>query len=85
MLLVDVVWADFCGRRYLGSIRGFSMLFQLISNATGSLLAAFLFDRFGNYNIAFGILIAVQLAAFVMMLLARKPKRRASAASTDSV
>ena len=85
MLLVDVVWADFFGRRYLGSIRGFSMLFQLISNATGSLLAAFLFDRFGNYNIAFGILIAVQLAAFVMMLLARKPKRRAVTASADSI
>ena len=85
MLLVDVVWADFFGRRYLGSIRGFSMAFQLVSNATGSLLAAYLFDRFGNYNTAFGVLIAVQLAAFVMMLLARKPKRRAPAASTDSV
>ncbi len=85
MLLADVVWADFFGRRYLGSIRGFSMVFQLVSNATGSLLAAYLFDRFGNYNTAFGVLIAVQLAAFVMMLLARKPKRMAPTASTDSV
>ena len=84
MLLADVVWADFFGRRYLGSIRGFSMVFQLISNAVGSLLAAFLYDIRGNYDDAFAVLIAAQLAAFVMMLLARKPKRKVPAASARS-
>ena len=84
MLLADVVWADFFGRRYLGSIRGFSMVFQLISNAVGSLLAAFLYDVRGNYDDAFAVLIAAQMVAFVMMLLARKPKRKVPTASARS-
>ncbi len=76
-LLSEVVWADFFGRRYLGSIRGVSMVFQLVGNASGSLIAAFLRDQTGNYNDAFTVIIVALLASLAILVLARKPKIKA--------
>ena len=76
-LLSEVVWANFFGRNYLGSIRGVSMVFQLGGNASGSLIAAFLFDLRGNYDDAFKVIITALVASFAMLLLARRPKSRA--------
>ena len=72
-LLSEVVWANFFGRKYLGSIRGVSMVFQLGGNASGSLIAAYLFDLRGNYDDAFKVIIAAFTASFVMLLVSRKP------------
>ena len=77
ILLSEVVWANFFGRKYLGSIRGVSMVFQLGGNASGSLIAAFLFDLRGNYDDAFKVIITALMASFVMLLLSRRPKSRA--------
>ena len=76
-LLSEVVWANFFGRKYLGSIRGVSMVFQLGGNASGSLIAALLFDLRGNYDDAFKVIITALMASFVMLLLSRRPKSRA--------
>jgi sugar phosphate permease len=73
-LLSEVVWADFFGRQYLGSIRGVTMIFQLIGNATGSLIAAVLVDIQGDYNGAFDVILALFGVSFLMLLLARRPK-----------
>ena len=76
-LLSEVVWADFFGRRYLGSIRGVTMVFQLAGNAGGSLIAAFLFDLRGNYGTAFTVILVMFGASFFMLLLARRPHKAA--------
>ena len=72
-LLSEVVWANFFGRKYLGSIRGVSMVFQLGGNASGSLIAAYLFDQRGNYDDAFKVIIAALTASFAMLLVSRRP------------
>ena len=72
-LLSEVVWADFFGRRHLGSIRGVTMVFQLAGNASGSLIAAFLYDLRGNYDDAFKVIIVLFLASVAMLSLARRP------------
>ena len=72
-LLFNVVWADFFGRKYLGSIRGIALAFQLVGNASGALIAAVLYDINGDYNTAFTIAVAGILTAFAMLLLARRP------------
>ncbi len=74
LLVIDVVWADFFGRRHLGSIRGASMAFQLVGNASGSLIAALLFDLRGNYDFAFKVIMVVLIMSSVVLLLARKPQ-----------
>lgn len=72
-LLTEVVWASFFGRKYLGSIRGVSMVFDLGGNASGSLIAAFLFDLRGNYDDAFKVIITALTASFIMLLVSRRP------------
>jgi MFS family permease len=75
-LLSEVVWADFFGRKYLGSIRGVTMIFQLIGNASGSLIAAFLFDLRGDYGAAFNVILVLFGVSFLMLLLASRPQSR---------
>ena len=50
------------------------MVFQLIGNASGALIAAILYDINGDYNVAFTITLFGILVAFMMLLLTRNPK-----------
>jgi MFS transporter, OFA family, oxalate/formate antiporter len=78
LLLSEVVWADFFGRRHLGSIRGVTMMFQLAGNASGSLIAAFIFDVTGNYDGAFKMILALYAISFMVLVVARRPRQRNS-------
>jgi MFS family permease len=73
-LLSEVVWADFFGRRHLGSIRGSTIPFQMTGNASGSLIAAFLFDLRGSYDDAFKAILGLYALAVVLLLIARRPR-----------
>lgn len=77
LLVVDLLWADFFGRRYLGSIRGVSLVFQLVGNASGSLIAALLYDAGGDYSDSFRAIILALLGSSILLLLTRKPKPKA--------
>ncbi len=81
MLAMDVVWADFFGRRHLGNIRGASMAFQMVGNASGSIIAAALYDWKGNYDIAFKVIIGALLLSCLVLTLARKPTAKAEVAT----
>lgn len=76
-LLSEVVWADFFGREHLGSIRGITMIFQLVGNASGSLIAAILVDIQGDYDGAFDVILVLFGVSFFVLLLARRPRPRA--------
>ncbi|MDA1035609.1 MAG: MFS transporter, partial [Chloroflexi bacterium] len=82
-LLSEVVWATFFGRKHLGSIRGVTMVFQLAGNASGSLIAAFLYDIQGSYDGAFNVILAGFALSTVMLVLARRPKARAAVGQAD--
>jgi OFA family oxalate/formate antiporter-like MFS transporter len=75
-LLSEVVWADFFGREHLGSIRGVTMMFQLMGNASGSLIAAFLFDWRGDYGSAFNVILVLFAVSFLMLVLSKRPRLR---------
>ena len=59
-----------------GGIWGASMAFQLVGNASGSLIAAFLYDLRGNYYFAFKVILAAMVAASLLLVLIRKPQRK---------
>jgi len=82
-LLSEVVWASYFGRKHLGSIRGVTMMFQLAGNASGSLIAAFLFDIQGSYDGAFHFMLAGFAMSTLMLILARKPKVPVAAAQIN--
>jgi len=84
LLLSEVVWADFFGRRHLGSIRGITMMFQLAGNASGSLIAAFMFDVSGSYDGAFKMILALYAISFAVLAIARRPRLQEQTSTTES-
>ncbi len=66
-LLLRLAWADYYGRRHLGSIRGLALPAQIGGQALGPILAGFVFDARGTYDAAFlTMAVAVSLAALLV-------------------
>ena len=47
---VNVFWPNYFGRKHLGSIRGFAMIFMVVGSAFGPLPFGVAFDLFGSYS-----------------------------------
>ena len=73
-LLSEVVWADFFGRQHLGTIRGATIPFQMVGNASGSLITAFMFDLRGDYSDAFQLILVLYAVSAVLLVIARRPR-----------
>lgn len=69
-----VVWSNYFGTLYLGSIRGISMVGNVISSSIGPLPFGILFARYGNYNAAQILMMALPILGFFTALCSRKPK-----------
>ena len=71
--LQETIWASYFGRRYIGAVRSTAMPFTMLIAASGPILVASYFDKFGDYNVAmFGVAGAWATAAWII-LLARRP------------
>lgn len=66
--------ANYFGRESLGAIKGFTAPFRAIS-PIGPVLAGFIRDQTGSYDIAFMIFAAVAVLMLVLMLGAKQPSR----------
>ena len=76
-LLLRLVWADYYGRRYLGSILGLTLPVQIGGQAIGPIVSGFMFDATGTYVPAFFIFgVGVALAA--MLVLAAVPPEKST-------
>lgn len=76
----NVIWADYFGRRYLGSIRGMIAPVAALGGGVSPFIAGWMFDSTGSYD---SVLVTMGLGAFVaagLMLVARPPRFRAPAA-----
>jgi len=67
--LQEVIWASVFGRRYLGSVRSTALPFTLAVTALGPVIAAWHYDRFGNYDNAFIAMAVLNLVAAVMLMI----------------
>ena len=77
LVLLRLAWADYYGRQYLGRIRGLTLPTQIGGQAVGPILAGFLYDAVGSYQVPFIIFgISASVAAFVV-LGATPPQRLA--------
>ena len=79
-MLVPLTWANYYGRTFLGTIRGIIAPFSLISSAGGPIFAGWLYDRTGNYTIAFGTFIVALALGGLLILLAKPPTRSIASA-----
>ncbi len=73
--LQRLAFADYFGRRYLGSIEGVARAITNWTQATGPLAAAFAFDATGSYTNIFIVFVASNVAAAVLVAVARPPAR----------
>ncbi|MCS7207390.1 MAG: MFS transporter [Dehalococcoidia bacterium] len=73
LVLPSVAYANYFGRRFLGSIRGLAEPFVAGGQAVGALLAGAIFDATGSYQTAFLLYAGTGLTAALLLVGARPP------------
>ena len=68
-----VIWANYFGRRWLGSIRGVAVTCMVAAAAMGPLPFGFIFDRTGSYSLAILISLSLPLLCLITSLMAKPP------------
>ncbi len=77
-----LLFANYFGRRYLGSIRGMAQVISGPVGAVGPVLAGYLRDVTKSYTLAFEIFFVAFLLVIVALFFARPPKRIAQERSS---
>ncbi len=70
-MLMQLVWADYYGRRHQGAIRGFVTPFQVIVQAGGPIAGTLVFDLMDTYIPAFALFGVIYVASAIAILLAK--------------
>ena len=73
-ILVRLAWADYYGREHLGAIRGYTMSAQIGGQAAGPVLAGFMFDANGSYQLPFILFTGSAALAGLLVLFATPPR-----------
>jgi MFS family permease len=73
--MLPVLYADYFGRRSIGTIRGITHPVVMVANATGPLLAGIIFDVRGDYSLAFQIFGTVTLVGATLVWFAKPPRK----------
>jgi MFS transporter, OFA family, oxalate/formate antiporter len=74
MVLPDILWASYYGRRSLGRIRGMGLFISHMLAAAGPPFFGFLFDITGGYGLSFAIFGAILILSALLSLMLRPPK-----------
>ena len=79
------VWPDYFGRSSQGTIRGWAGLFMEFAAATGPLLAAWVYDVRGSYQMAFAVFAAASLLGAVLVSFAPPPFSRQALSAAGAI
>jgi len=74
------IWAKYFGRRYLGSIRGATMVGTVGGTALGALPLGICYDMTGSYTPALMAFAVLPLAISALMIFVKRPSRPIAAA-----
>jgi cyanate permease len=75
MVLPDLLWANYFGRRSLGRIRGMGLLISQVLAAFGPPFFGFLFDATGGYGLSFALFGAALATSALLSLMLRAPRK----------
>ncbi|MGB7950571.1 MAG: MFS transporter, partial [Candidatus Binatia bacterium] len=75
MVLPEILWANYFGRRSLGRVRGLGMLISQALAAVGPPFFGFLFDATNGYGLSFAIFGAALITSAVLSLMLRPPQK----------
>ena len=71
--LIPLTVAEAYGMRHFGSILGVTSMAGVIPMVVGPIMAGVVFDRYGNYDVAFAIMAVMFAIGTLAMVLARRP------------
>ncbi|MEZ4501260.1 MAG: MFS transporter [Dehalococcoidia bacterium] len=71
--LMQAIRADYFGSSNFGAIMGWSSMIVMIGTTSGPLVAGFLADRTGNYEVGFTVLAIAAAMGSIFFMLATKP------------
>lgn len=80
--LMQAMRADYFGRKSFAKIMGFSTTIVMTGMTAGPLLAGYMADRYGNYQLGFTVLAAVAAIGSVFFFFAYKPTPPGERATT---
>ncbi|WP_158701727.1 hypothetical protein [Lentibacillus sp. Marseille-P4043] len=72
---MNVIWPDYFGRRYIGSINGVGMTIIVLGSAFGPLPFGVGFDTFHSYTLVLVFSLIFPIIGIVCSLLAKKPNK----------
>ncbi|MET0502515.1 MAG: MFS transporter [Candidatus Binatia bacterium] len=75
MVLPEILWANYFGRRSLGRVRGLGMLISQALAAVGPPFFGFLFDATNGYGLSFAIFGAALITSALLSLMLRPPEK----------
>jgi MFS family permease len=75
MVLPDLLWANYFGRRSLGKVRGLGLLISQVLAALGPPFFGFLFDITGGYGLSFAMFGGALATSAVLSLMLRPPRK----------
>jgi MFS transporter, OFA family, oxalate/formate antiporter len=75
MVLPDILWANYFGRRSLGKIRGMGIFISQVLAAVGPPFFGFLFDITGGYELSFALFGTVLMISAILSLMLRPPRK----------
>lgn len=83
--LMVAMRADYFGASSFGTIMGFSSLIVMLGMTTGPIVAGYLADRTGSYELGLAVLAVASLLGSIFFLLATPPRRRPQPAAARPV
>jgi MFS family permease len=75
-ITLNIVWSNYFGRKYLGSISGVAMMVMVIGSAAGPLPLGIGFDTFQSYTESLFLLMIFPAIGLVSAILAKKPDKK---------
>jgi MFS family permease len=75
MVLPDILWANYFGRRSLGQVRGLGLLISQVLAAIGPPFFGFLFDMTGGYGLSFALFGCALITSAFLSLMLRPPTK----------
>jgi sugar phosphate permease len=82
LIVSNVVWAKFYGRRYLGTITGVTSTLLVGSSALGPMPFGVARDWFGSYHLVLTAFAVIPIILAILCLILGKPPQRPSANSS---
>ncbi|WP_306010416.1 MFS transporter [Bacillus sp. MMSF_3328] len=72
-ITLNIIWPNYFGRRYIGSINGIAMMIMVIGSAFGPLPLGIGFDHFHSYKESLFLLLVFPIIGVIASLLAKQP------------